>query len=48
VNGDLVEAFSVAAEGLASGGPDAATQVVFAKAIVYNADVRLLSVVDTC
>ena len=45
---DLIEAMSVGAEGLASGGPDAATQVIFAKSIIYNADARLLGVVNTC
>ena len=48
LNGDLIEAMSVGAEGLAAGGPDAATLVVFAKSIIYNADARLLSVVETC
>jgi hypothetical protein len=47
VNGDLVEALSVGAEGLAAGGPEAAA-IVFAKAIVYTADARLLAVVNTC
>lgn len=45
LNDDLVEAMSVGAEGLAgSGGAAPETQIVFAKAIVYNADARLLAV----
>lgn len=48
LNDDLIEALTVGAEGLAAGGVDAAAQVVFAKAIVYNADVRLLAVIETC
>ncbi len=49
LNGDLIEAMSVGAEGLAGTGAAAPeTQIVFAKSIIYNADVRLLSVIDTC
>ena len=45
---DLIEAFSEGAAGLASGGPEATIQVNFAKSIVYNADARLVSFVETC
>jgi len=49
LNGDLVEAFSAGSNALGGGGgasPDA--QVAFAKAIVYNADLRLAYLADGC
>ena len=51
LNDDLVEALSVAAEALAAfggSGADVESQIVFAKAIIYNADVRLLTVFEQC
>ena len=54
INGDLVEAFTVAAAGLeaattgATTGADPDTQLTFAKAIVYNADARLVLVAEGC
>jgi hypothetical protein len=45
---DLSEAMVVGAEGLAAGDAAAETQIVFAKSIIYNADARLLAVVETC
>jgi len=47
INDDLIEALTIGADGLA-GGSDATTEVVFAKAIVYNADARLLALANTC
>jgi len=49
LNGDLVEAFSAAANALSGTGnasPDA--QIALAKAIVYNADLRLAYLLDHC
>ena len=54
LNGDLVEAFSVGAAGLdaaatgASTGADPEIQLTFAKAIVYNADARLVLAAEGC
>ena len=54
INGDLVEAFSVGGAGLeaaavgASTGADPETQLTFAKAIVYNADARLVLAAEGC
>lgn len=46
---DLIEAMSAGVEGLSGGGAaDPATQIVFAKSIVYTADARLLALVETC
>lgn len=49
LSGDLVEAFSAGANALAGGNgssPDA--QIAFAKAIVYNADLRVAYLLDGC
>lgn len=49
LSGDLIEAFSAGASALSGGqgaSPDA--QVAFAKAIVYNADLRLNNLLDAC
>lgn len=49
LNGDLVEALSAGAAALGGGGgasPDA--QIAFAKAIVYNADLRLSVLRQSC
>lgn len=49
LNGDLIEAFAAGSAALGGGGgasPDA--QVAFAKAIVYNADLRLAYLLDGC
>jgi len=49
LNGDLVEAFSAGSTALSGGGgasPDA--QIAFAKAIVYNADLRVAYLLDGC
>lgn len=47
LNGDLVEAFSAGANALA-GDPAGEAQVAFAKAIVYNADLRIAYLLDGC
>jgi len=44
---DLQEALDAAVAGL-SGDPNAQAQILFAKAIIYNADARLLAVNETC
>lgn len=44
---DLQEALNAATAGL-SGDPNATAQILFAKAIIYNADARLLAVNETC
>lgn len=44
---DLQEALDAATAGL-SGDPNAEAQILFAKAIVYNADARLLAVNESC
>ena len=49
LNGDLVEAFAAGAAALGGAGgasPDA--QIAFAKAIVYNADLRLSILLEGC
>jgi hypothetical protein len=49
LNGDLIEAFSAGSTALNGGGgssPDA--QIAFAKAIVYNADLRVAYLLDGC
>jgi len=49
LNGDLIEAFSAGSTALSGGGgaaPDA--QIAFAKAIVYNADLRVGYLLDGC
>lgn len=49
LNGDLVEAMGAAAAGLAgTGGAAPETQLAFAKAIIYNAGVRLTVLNQTC
>ena len=48
INDDLIEAMTEGAAGLAAGGEIGAAQYYFAKSIIYNADVRLLSLVETC
>lgn len=47
LNGDLVEALSAGANSLAGGGSSEA-QIAFAKAIVYNADLRIAYLLDSC
>jgi hypothetical protein len=47
LNGDLIEAFSAGSNALAGGGP-AEAQIAFAKAIVYNADLRIAYLLDGC
>jgi hypothetical protein len=47
LNGDLVEAFSAASNSLA-GGQSSDAQMAFAKAIIYNADLRLAYFMDGC
>ncbi len=44
---DIQEALAAATAGL-SGDPNAPAQILFAKAIIYNADARLLAVNETC
>jgi hypothetical protein len=48
LNDDLVEALSEGASGLAGGGTVGAIQVTFAKSIVYNADARLVTLLNSC
>lgn len=49
LNDDLAEAFTTGASGLVNaGGAAPETQITFAKAIVYNADARLVSVAESC
>ena len=49
LNGDLVEGFTAGAAGLAGAGPQAPeTLITFAKAIVYNADARLIATSQEC
>jgi len=46
---DLIEAMAAGVEGLSgSSGGDPQTQIVFAKSIIYTADARLLTLVETC
>jgi hypothetical protein len=47
LNGDLVEAYSAASNALLGGGSSEA-QMAFAKAIIYNADLRLAYFMDGC
>jgi hypothetical protein len=47
LNGDLVEAFSAGANALA-GDPSGEAQIAFAKAIVYNADLRIAYLLEGC
>lgn len=47
LNGDLVEALSAGAAAL-SADPSADAQIAFAKAIVYNADLRIAYLLDGC
>jgi hypothetical protein len=48
LNGDLIEAFSAGANALAGGGGSVEAQIAFAKGIVYNADLRIASLLDGC
>lgn len=49
LQGDLIEALSAAVAGFSGGGGAAPeTQLTFAKAIIYNADIRLAILSDTC
>lgn len=49
LNDDLAEAFTTGASGLGgAGGAAPETQITFAKAIVYNADARLIAVSESC
>ena len=48
LNDDLVEAMSSGAEGLIGGGTDGAILFYFAKSIIYNADARLITVIEGC
>lgn len=47
LNGDLVEAFSAGANALA-GSQAGDAQIALAKAIVYNADLRIAYLLDSC
>ena len=47
LNGDLIEAFSAGANALGGTG-DPNAQIALAKAIVYNADIRLAYLLDHC
>ena len=48
LNDDLVEAMSEGAAGLAGGGTTGTIQVAFAKSIIYNADARLVTLLNSC
>jgi hypothetical protein len=48
LNGDLVEAFSAGFTALSGGGGSPEAQISFAKAIVYNADLRVAYLLDGC
>ena len=49
LHGDLIEAMAAASEALSGGGlASAESQIVFAKAIIYNADLRVNAVADAC
>lgn len=48
LNGDLVEAFSAGAKALGGNGGSADAQIAFAKAIIYNADLRIAYLLDIC
>ena len=48
LNGDLIEAFAAGSAALAGDGASPEAQVAFAKAIVYNADLRLAYLLDGC
>ena len=49
IHDDLIEAMSEAVEGLSGTGAVAPElQVVFAKSIIYNADARLVTFLNTC
>jgi hypothetical protein len=49
LHGDLIEAMAAASEALSGGGvASAESQIVFAKGVVYNADLRLNAVADAC
>ncbi len=49
LNGDLIEAFSAGSTALSGGGGGSAeAQIAFAKAIVYNADLRVAYLLDGC
>ena len=49
LSGDLVEAFSAGANALGGGGGAAPeVQIAFAKAVVYNADLRVAYLLDGC
>jgi hypothetical protein len=46
---DLIEAMNAGVEGLIqSGNADPFTQIAFAKSIIYNADARLVTLINTC
>jgi hypothetical protein len=47
LNGDLVEAYFAASNALLGGG-SSESQMAFAKAIIYNADLRLAYFLDGC
>lgn len=47
LNGDLVEAFSAGSSSLA-GGQSADAQIALAKGIIYNADLRIAYLQDSC
>ena len=49
IHDDLIEAMSAGVEGLlGAGNVDPAVQISFAKSIIYNADARLVTFVNTC
>jgi len=49
LNGDLIEAFSAGSTALSGGGGGSAeAQIALAKAIVYNADLRVSYLLDGC
>lgn len=49
IHDDLIEAMAAGVEGLIGGGNvDPTVQITFAKSIIYNADARLVTYVNTC
>lgn len=49
IHDDLIEAMTAGVEGLLGAGNIAPeVQITFAKSIIYNADVRLVSYIETC
>ena len=49
LHNDLIEAMNTAVDGLIqTGQADPAVQITFAKSIIYNADARLVTLINSC